>query len=57
MYGEDLEPGDGQPAMDSYLLRIPSGSRVDGAVVELASVDRRLVNAEIRIPAPQPQRM
>jgi hypothetical protein len=43
--------------MDSYLLRIPAGTMVDGAVVELTSVDRRMVTAEIRIPAPQPQRM
>ena len=50
MDGEDLDAA--QP-MDSYLLIVPRGTMVDGAVTELSLKGRRLVTADVRIPAPQ----
>jgi hypothetical protein len=39
-------------------LRVPAGTVLDGAVVELAAPpDRTIVDAQVRIPAPQPERM
>jgi hypothetical protein len=56
MYGEDLDlSGDGQPRMDSYLLRIPAGTMADGAVVEFSLDDCGILTAVPRIPAPQPE--
>jgi hypothetical protein len=52
MYDEDLDLDTGATPWDWYLLRIPAGTHVDGAVVELARDDRRTVTAGIRTPGP-----
>jgi hypothetical protein len=38
--------------MDHYQIRIPAGTMVDGAVVELSLDERGIITAEIRIPGP-----
>lgn len=43
--------------MDHYQMRIPAGTPVDGAVVELSPDERGIITAVLRIPAPQPGRM
>jgi hypothetical protein len=42
----------GKPELQQALIRIPSGTMVDGAVIELAHHDDDTITGEIRIPGP-----